>query len=57
MLKLVSEEGTKWSYLNGYYIFGNVVWLSNEDEARKYTLLDEDGNKIDIDVENYLTNE
>jgi hypothetical protein len=57
MLKLISEEGTKWSYLNGYNIFGNVVWLSDKDDIRKYTLLNEAGDKINVDIKNFLAYE
>ena len=57
MLKLISEEGTKWSYLDGYNIFGNVVWLLDKDDIGKYTLLDAAGNKIDVDIKNFLVDE
>lgn len=57
MLKLISEEGTKWSYLDGYNIFGNVVWLLDKDDIGKYTLLDGAGNKIDVDIKNFLVDE
>ena len=55
MYKLVSNiEGSRWSYLNGYYIFGNVVWLKKEN-INKYTLIDANGNKIpDIENEDLL---
>ena len=54
MYKLVSEVGTRWSYLGGEQIYSNVVWMSNKEEASRYTLLDNKGEKIDIDVEEYL---
>ena len=56
MLKLVSAKG-RWSFLNGYQIYGNVVWLSNREEANKYTLIDENGNKLDVNVEDYIVEE
>ena len=54
MYKLVSEVGTRWSYLGGEQIYSNVVWMSNKEEASKYSLLDSNGDKINIDVEEYL---
>ena len=56
MYKLVSANG-RWSFLNGYQIYGNVVWLSNRDEASKYTLIDDNGNKVDINVEECIVEE
>lgn len=55
MYKLVSNiEGSRWSYLNGCYIFGNVVWLKKEN-INKYTLIDAKGKKIpDIKNEDLL---
>ena len=55
MHKLVSNiDGSRWSYLNGYNIFGNVVWLLNLEDIGKYTLIDADGDKIDIKNEDFL---
>ena len=55
MYKLVSNiDGSRWSYLNGYNIFGNVVWLSNLEDIRKYTFIYADGNKIGIKNEDFL---
>ena len=55
MYKLVSNiDGSRWSYLNGYYIFGNVVWLLDLKDIGKYTLIDADGKKIDIKNEDFL---
>ena len=56
MWKLKSEVG-KWSFLNGEMIFSNVVWLSDKEEAKKYMLIDEKGNKMDINVNDYLVEE
>lgn len=53
MWKLISDYG-HWSFLDGYHIFGNVVWLMNKDEVRKYRLLDDDYNPVDINVQAYL---
>lgn len=54
MYKLVSEVGTRWSYLGGEQIYSNVVWMSNKEEASRYALLDSNGEKINIDVDEYL---
>ena len=55
MYKLVSDiDGTRWSYMNGYYVFGHVVWLTSKEEASKYSLIDKDGNKIDVDSKKFL---
>lgn len=45
LLKLVTDKG-KWSFLNGYQIYEYVVYLMNEDDVRKYTLIDDNGNEI-----------
>ena len=45
LLKLVSDKG-RWSFLNGYQIYDYVVYLMDEDDVRKYTLIDDDGNEI-----------
>jgi len=57
MLKLVSEVGNRWSFINGYQIYGNVVWLSKKEDIRKYSLINEKGEKIDINPENCLVND
>ena len=55
MYKLVSDiKGSRWSFLNGYYIFSNVVWLSSLEEVNKYTLIDENGKEIDIDINDFI---
>ena len=55
MHKLVSDiKGSRWSFLNGYYIFSNVVWLSSLEEANKYTLIDENGKEIDVDINDFI---
>lgn len=55
MYKLVSDvKGSRWSFLNGYYIFSNVVWLSSLEEANKYTLIDENGKEIDVDISDFI---
>ena len=45
LLKLFSYKG-KWSFLDGYQIYKYVVYLLDEDDVRKYTLIDDDGNEI-----------
>jgi len=55
MLKLVlPKEGYKWSFLNGYYVFNSDVTLVDEDDVKKYKLIDEDGNVLDVPLEDYL---
>ena len=56
MLKLVSEVG-RWSFMDGYQIYGNVVWLSSIDDIRKYTLIDENGEKINVNNEDLLVDD
>lgn len=57
MWKLVSpKEEWKWSFLDGYYIFKNVVYLIERNDIYKYKLIDENGNKIDCNLEKYLEN-
>lgn len=57
MYKLVSEVGTRWSFSDGYQIYGNVVWLLDKEDMWKYALIDEDGNEIDINVTECLVEE
>jgi len=59
MFKLVSNiKNSKWSFMNGYNIFNmETVWLSKKEDARKYSLLDENGNKLDVNVEDFLVDE
>lgn len=56
MYELVSNiEGTKWSFLEGYYIFDfQTVTLLKKEDYRKYELLDKNGKKIDVDVKEFL---
>lgn len=55
MYRLVSDiDGSRWSYLNGYMLFGNVVILCSKDEASKYVLIDENGKKIEVNPSKYL---
>lgn len=55
MYKLVSNiDGSRWSYLDGYNIFGNVVWLLDLEDIGKYTLIDENGDKINVKNEDFL---
>ena len=59
MYKLVSNiKGSKWSFMNGCNIFNmQTVWLSKKEDARKYSLLDENDNKLDAKVEDFLVEE
>lgn len=55
MYKLVSIiDSNRWSFMDGYQIYGNVVWLGDKNEMRKYKLIDENGNVLDIRNEDYL---
>ena len=57
MWKLVSpKEKWRWSFLDGYYVFKNVVYLMERNDIYKYKLIDENGNKIDYDLEKCLEN-
>lgn len=57
MWKLVSpKEEWRWSFLDGYYVFKNVVYLMERNDIYKYKLIDENGNKIDCNLEKYLEN-
>ena len=53
MYKLVSDVG-RWSFLNGEMIFSNVVWIDSIDEAKKYTLIDENGENMNVDTKSCL---
>lgn len=56
MFKLVSPiENGRWSFLNGYHIFSNVVWLMDKNEIAKYKLIDENDNEVNINIEDCLT--
>jgi hypothetical protein len=57
MLKLVSEVGTRWSFMNGYQVYGNVVWLMDMEDAKNYTLIDKDGNKMNVDSNDYIVDD
>lgn len=57
MLKLVSEVGTRWSFMNGYQVYGNVVWLMDLEDAKNYTLIDKDGNKMNVDSNDYIVDD
>lgn len=55
MCKLVSNiKGSRWSFYDGYQIYGNVVWLCNEDEISKYKLINEKGEEININPREFL---
>ena len=55
MHKLVSDiEDSRWSFMDGYYIFGKVVWLTNKNETSKYKLIDRKGNVIDVKNDDFL---
>ena len=55
MFKLVlPKEGYKWSFLNGYYVFDSDVTLVDVEDAKKYKLIDGEGNVLDVAIEDYL---
>ena len=45
LLKLVSDK-YRWSFMDKSQIYGYVVYLLDEDDVRKYALIDDDGNEI-----------
>ena len=51
-MKLVIEEG-RWATKDNEMIFGNVVWLTEEQDAYLYHLIDE--NKETIELEHPIT--
>ena len=53
MWKLVAEEG-RWASLDNSMIFSNVIWISKRKEFRKWHLIDENRNEIQIDAESCL---
>lgn len=57
-MKLVSNiEGTRWSFLDGYSVYSNVVYLMGLDDVRKYKLINENGEDLKVNVKNYLVEE
>lgn len=46
LYKLIAENG-RWKYLNEM-IFSNVVWVSSIEDAKKYTLIDDEGKDIPL---------
>lgn len=53
MLKLVSKEG-HWATLDNSMIFGNVVWLMDKNDAKKYHLIDDNRNEIAFNAIDYM---
>ena len=47
MYKLIAPCG-RWKYLNEL-IFSNVVWVSSLEDARNYTLIDDNGKDIPLE--------
>lgn len=58
LLKLVSDK-RRWSFMDKFHIYKYVVYLLDEEDVNKYTLIDDNGNVIykptvkDIVVEEY----
>ena len=46
LYKLIAENG-RWKYLNEM-IFSNVVWVSSIEDAKKYTLIDDEGKDMPL---------
>ena len=58
MYKLVSTKAdTRWSFLDGYHIFGNIVYLMDKEEVSKYSLVDKNFKKLDVKVDDYIIEE
>ena len=53
-MKLVSEVGSSFALRDNSMVFGNVVWLVNEDDKNLYHLIDEKGNEIIHNVDDYV---
>lgn len=53
MYRLESAVG-RWSFKNGYQMYGNVVWISRKEDAKDYKLVDERGNYIPFDLDKCL---
>ena len=53
MYLLVSKSG-RWSFRNGYQVYGNVVWVSSREDAKNYKLVDEKGNDIPFNLDECL---
>ncbi len=57
-MKLVIEEG-RWATRNNEMIFGNVVWLTEEQDAYLYHLIDENNETIKLEhpITHYIVRE
>ncbi len=55
MYKLVSNvKGSKWRLLNGIKVLDGDVLILDKFDLRLYDLIDEDGNKIDVNKNDLL---
>lgn len=45
-----SEEDVTWSSIEKYIDYSNVVWSFAKNGIPKYVLMDENGNKIKIEI-------
>lgn len=57
-MKLVIEDG-HWATKNNDMIFGNVVWLIDENEAYLYHLVDDNHQEIELEypITHYIVND
>lgn len=54
MVKLVAENG-RWATKDNDMIFSNVVWCKDKEVALKiYHLIDENGNDMKVNVEDFI---
>lgn len=52
-MKLVTREG-RWATKDNTMIFGNIVYLCNLDDIALYHLIDDNGNEIRVDINEFL---
>lgn len=49
-----SELNVTWSSIEKYVNYCSVVWSTDKNGIPRYTFLDEDGKKIDVNIEELL---
>lgn len=50
MCKIYDETDLTWSSIEKYYQYDKVIWFTRQNGIPVYTLLDGNGNKISIDL-------
>lgn len=48
---MYNETDVTWSSIEKCYSYGKVVWYTQSNGIPRYTLFDEDGNKINVNIE------